>query len=387
LKVLVKRADWNKETILDKTFNLVHGLSVGKKGLFVTVDASGVEGSERYPQRNFRVFINGPEDIQVEDPQAFELEVRTRYPGTRDTRVRKFYGAQHNHLSHMLVDPVPVVGKENDDEIRERITERFSILQSLTRDIARGDLKGLVVSGASGVGKSFEVEAALNRDSLIDKLGFNPDATDQDQRRISRDNRFKPRYSIVKGYSTAPALYMTLFEYSEARETLVFDDCDSVLGDETSLNILKAALDTTGKRTISWRSQSRNSTDAPNSFEFKGSVIFITNINFESIIDKGTARLAPHLDAIMSRCLYLDLTIETVKEKLVRINHVARDLRMLENEFKLSPDQIEDVMTWTHDNARRFRELSLRKVGQLASLRRGNPNWSRVAEVTLLKQR
>jgi hypothetical protein len=384
VKVTVKRGDWNNQVIVNKTFHLFRGLSIGQKGPFITVNGTGVDG---YPQRNFRVGIADPADMVLDDPHAdiFAPRARREFVGSPDPQIQKFVGAG-DVLDQIAPAPADRV-HETDDQIRERIIERFTILQGLTSDIARGHIKGLVVSGASGVGKSHEVEAALNRDSLMDKLSFNADAQDQNQRRVSRQGGFKPRYNIIKGYSTAPALYMTLFEYSESRETLVFDDCDAVLGDETSLNLLKAALDTSGKRMISWKSASRNSTDAPDQFEFKGSVIFITNINFERIVEKGTARLAPHLEAIMSRCLYLDLTIDTVREKLVRIDHVARDLRMLETQFKLEPAQVDEVLGWTHKHAKRFRELSLRKVGQLASLRAGNPNWERVAEVTLLRQR
>ena len=384
LKVTVKRGDWNNQVIVNKTFHLFRGLSMGSKGPFITVNGTGVDG---YPQRNFRVGIQDPEDMVLSDPKAdiFAERARRQFVGSPDPKIQKFVGT--GDVLNQMAPAAARDAHETDEQIRERIVERFTILQGLTSDIARGHIKGLVVSGASGVGKSHEVEAALNRDSLMDKLSFNADAQDQNKRRVGRGGTYKARYNIVKGYSTAPALYETLYEYSESRETLVFDDCDSVLGDETSLNILKAALDTSGKRIISWRSASRNSTDCPNSFEFKGSVIFITNINFERIVEKGTARLAPHLEAIMSRCLYLDLTIDTVREKLVRIDHVARDLRMLEREFKLEPAQIDEVLAWTHKYAKRFRELSLRKVGQLASLRAGNPNWQRVAEVTLLRQR
>lgn len=383
-KVHIKKGDWNNQVITNKTFEFVRGLSLGIKGPFITVNGSGVKG---FPQRNFRVGISDISDISLSDSSVdlFAPRAIREFSTSLDPKILKFVG--QGNMVDLIESSSSKKEEESLDEIKQRICERFEILQSLTLDIARGSLKGLVVSGASGVGKSFEVEMALNRDSLMDKLSFNPDADDQNPRRISRDNTFRPRYNIVKGYSTAPALYTTLFEYSDSREVLVFDDCDSVLGDETSLNILKAALDTSGRRVISWKSASRNSTDAPDQFEFKGSVIFITNINFEKIIEKGTARLAPHLEAIMSRCLYLDLTIDTVREKLVRIEHVARDLKMLEREFKLNDRQVDEVLEWTHQNARRFRELSLRKVGQLASLRSTNSNWRRVAEVALLRQR
>lgn len=374
VNVFVRRGDWNNQVITGKTFLLFRGLSMGNKGPFITVNGTGVDG---YPQRNFRIGIQDPSDFTLSDPHAdiFAPRARRQFTGSPDPNVQKFVGS--GNVLDRLAHSHPRDAHETDDQIRERIVERFTILQGLVSDIARGHIKGLVVSGASGVGKSHEVEAALNRDSLMDKLSFNADATDQNQRRVGRGGSFKPRYNIIKGYSTAPALYTTLYEYSESKETLVFDDCDAVLGDETSLNILKAALDTSGKRVISWKSASRNSTDAPDQFEFKGAVIFITNINFERIVEKGTARLAPHLD----------LTIDTVREKLVRIDHVARDLRMLETQFKLDLAQVDEVLGWTHKYAKRFRELSLRKVGQLASLRAGNPNWERVAEVTLLRQR
>jgi hypothetical protein len=384
VKVLVKRGDWNNQVILNKTFELDRGLSIGQKGPFITVNGTGVAG---YPQRNFRIGISEPSDIVLEDQKAdiFAPRARRQFTGSPDPKIQRFLGT--GDILDQIVPGSNRGNAETDEEIRERIIERFTILGNLTADIARGNIKGLVVSGASGVGKSHEVEAALNRDSLMDKLSFNADAKDQNHRRVGRNGSFKARYNIIKGYSTAPALYTTLYEYSESKETLVFDDCDAVLGDETSLNLLKAALDTSGRRMISWRSNSRNGTDAPNQFEFKGSVIFITNINFEKIVEKGTARLAPHLEAIMSRCLYLDLTIDTTREKLIRIDHVARDLRMLESQFGLDPKEIDEVLAWTHTHAKRFRELSLRKVGQLASLRKGNPNWERVAEVTLLRQR
>lgn len=392
MKVFVRRGDYENAVISGKTFELVKGLSMGQKGPFITVNGTGVmrDNGKPFPPRAFYIGIKDPTDFALEDPSAdiFAPRMRKTFSGSPDPSLRKFAPGEdiieQLEASSHAVHAAP----ETDEQIRDRITERFNILQNLTADIARGNIKGLVVSGASGVGKSHEVEAALNRDSLLDKLSFNADAADQDQRRMTRDKNFKARYNIVKGYSTAPALYMTLYEYSESRETLVFDDCDSVLGDEVSLNILKAALDTSGKRMISWRSQSKNGTDAPNQFEFKGSVIFITNINFEKIVEKGSHRLAPHLEAIMSRCLYLDLTIDTVREKLVRIEHVARDLRMLEKEFKLEPNEIDEVLGWVHKHARHFRELSLRKVGQLASLRKSSHlDWERVAQVTLLKQR
>jgi hypothetical protein len=68
MKVLIKRGDWNNQVIRNKTFTMTRGLSIGQKGPFITVDATGHDTS--YPQRNFRVGIANPEDMELEDPQA-----------------------------------------------------------------------------------------------------------------------------------------------------------------------------------------------------------------------------------------------------------------------------------------------------------------------------
>ena len=66
----------------------------------------------------------------------------------------------------------------------------------------------------------------------------------------------------------------------------MFDDCDSILMDELSLNILKGALDSGKSRRISWKAESHKlrSEGVPNSFTFNGSVIFITNLKYEEAV-------------------------------------------------------------------------------------------------------
>ena len=82
---------------------------------------------------------------------------------------------------------------------------------------------------------------------------------------------------------SAIGLYTKLYEYSDKGNVVVFDDCDSVLLDDLALNILKAALDTSKKRRISWNTDSTylRKEGIPDSFEFNAGAIFITNIKFE----------------------------------------------------------------------------------------------------------
>ncbi len=384
-QVLVKRGTHGGREHNDVVFNMVRGLSSGQSGLFITVDGTNVAG---YPQRNFRMLVNSIDDYEVtgEDAHLFKAGLNA----TGMAGMMSAHAPAPPAMSHFTPDEP--ASEESDEDITKRINERFEILGNMTQEIASGTIKGLVVYGAPGTGKSFGVERALQRDSITDKLAYDPTSPGNDPKREESvyvegewKKSFKPRYKIVRGNITANGLYKTLFEYQDARDVLVFDDTDVVLQEENCLTFLKVALDTTEKRILHWISTSNRSDALPNSFEFKGSVIFITNLNFERIIASNFSKLSPHLEAIMSRCLYLDLTIETIREKLLRINHVARDCGML-TKAGLDETQVEEVLQFTHDHAARFRELSLRKVLQLADIRKMKyDNWQRVAEVTVLK--
>lgn len=387
-QILIKRGVHAGREHRDVLFKLVRGLRTGQHGLFVTVDGTGVVG---FPQRNFRILVNGSDDFEIiEGDEPLSKGMSTASSGVPHGQTWA-YGtpsASSSPLSHFTPDENL---DESDEDIKARIAERFEILGNMTTEIAQGTIKGLVVYGAPGVGKSFGVERALEKDSLVDKLAFDPNVSGGDPNREQRvyvdgewKTVFRPRYKIIRGNITANGLYKTLFEYNSARDVLVFDDTDVVLQDENCLTFLKVALDTTEKRILHWINSNNRSDALPNSFEFKGSVIFITNLNFERVIASNFSKLSPHLEAIMSRCLYLDLTIESVREKLLRIEHVARDLGMLKK-TGLDDDQINEVMDFVHSNADRFRELSLRKVLQLADIRKMRYNWQRVAELTVLR--
>ena len=259
------------------------------------------------------------------------------------------------------------VAKETDDQIMDRIKERFVILEDMTKGVRRGDVRAMIVSGPPGVGKSFGVEAVLTKDDLFDKMGER-----------------KPRYEVVKGAMSAIGLYSKLYEFSKKGNVLVFDDCDSVLLDELSLNILKAALDSSKKRTISWNTDSRilRSEGIPNSFEFCGSAIFITNIKFEHVRSK---KLRDHLDALESRCHYLDLTIDTTREKILRIKQIVGDGML--DAYDLTEEAKEEVVNFITVNKDKMRELSLRMVIKVADLRAAMPDkWMSVAALTCMKR-
>ena len=309
-------------------FPLVEGFKVGAKGGYVTVDGRAVAG---FPDRNIKIACAGAD--AYEDAQGASATQR----------------------------------EETDEEIMDRIKERFDILDDMTRATKKGDVRAMIVSGPPGVGKSFGVEKQLGKHDLIATLGERP-----------------AKYEVVKGAMSAIGLYCKLFNYADKDNVIVFDDCDSVLLDDLSLNILKAALDSKKTRRIHWNTDSfklRNE-GVPDSFEFKGSAIFITNIKFDNVKSK---KLRDHLEALESRCHYIDLTIETEREKMLRIRQIVRDGML--DVYNLSEEAKEEVIDFIDVNKKKLRELSLRTVLKVADLAQAFPDrWEAMAETTILRR-
>ena len=252
--------------------------------------------------------------------------------------------------------------RETDAQIEARLADRFDILDVLTEGTIVGNSRALIVSGAPGVGKSFGVEKLLRQ--------YDPSGE---------------TYTIVKGYTRPTGLVKLLYQYRHAGNIIVFDDADSVFQDDIGLNILKCVADTTDRRTVSWLSEGKlvDETTAeiiPRSFDFEGGIIFLSNLNFEYLIDKGS-RIAPHLEAMMSRAFYLDLSMRSKRDSLIRIRQVIK-AGMLSD---LPPASRDDVVGFIEANFERMRELSLRSAVKLAALRKTSAQWEKIARITMLR--
>jgi hypothetical protein len=258
---------------------------------------------------------------------------------------------------------------ESDEDAMNRIQTRFAILDEMSQACIGGDIRAMIVSGPPGVGKSYGVEAQLEKQSLFDKIAGK-----------------KIRFEIVKGAMTALGLYAQLYKFSDPKNVLVFDDCDSVLMDDLALNILKAALDSGKRRRIFWNSDSNmlRREGIPDNFEFRGSVIFITNLSFESVRSK---KLQDHLDALQSRCHYLDLTINSERDKMLRIRQVHRDADGgLFRDYDFDDAKAEEVLGFMWENRTRLREVSLRMALKVADLVKISPtNWRVLTENTCMR--
>ena len=306
-------------------FPLVEEFKVGAKGGYVTVDGRAIAG---FPDRNIKIACDSAD----------------AYTSTKAKTESR---------------------KESDEETVERIRERFDMLKDMTKAVKKGDVRAMIVSGPPGVGKSHGVEEVLERYEMLETLGG------------------AQKHEVLKGAMSAIGLYCKLYKMADKGKVVVFDDCDSIFNDELSLNILKAALDSKKTRKICWNTDSfklRNE-GVPDSFNFEASAIFITNLKF----DKVKGKLREHLSALESRCHYMDLTIDTDREKMLRIKQVTAD-GMLDT-YKLTDEVKEEIMDFIDINKEKLRELSLRTVLKVADLAQAFPTkWEAMAENTVMKR-
>jgi len=278
-------------------------------------------------------------------------------------------------MSYQFVGDAPVQSEvkdpavqETDEEAISRIRERFEILTEMTKAATSGSIRAMIVSGPPGVGKSFGVEQEIEKATLLDQLAGR-----------------KIRAEVVKGSATALGLYSTLYKYSDDNCVVVFDDCDSILLDDVSLNLLKGALDSGKSRKISWLSDSNllRREGIPDSFQFKGSVIFITNLKFDTM---RSQKLRDHLDALQSRCHYLDLTLDTMRDKILRIRQIANDGELFRDYDEITVVEQEEILSFMDENKNRLREMSLRMALKIADLRVSFPErWTVMARTTCMK--
>jgi hypothetical protein len=337
--IRILSGSYRKQPVVNTEFTLVKGFQTGAKGGYVTVKNDG-QFAIHVPE--VKVLVNSINDIEF-------LNGETVTANTVEFKKESV--------------------KETETEAMDRIAARFEVLDEMSRAAINGDIRAMIVSGPPGVGKSYGVETQMEKASMFDKLAGK-----------------RVRFNIVKGAMTALGLYAQLYKYSDTKNVLIFDDCDSVFTDDLALNILKAALDSGKTRRICWNSDSRllREEGIPNTFNFNGSAIFITNLKFSNLKSK---KLQDHLEALQSRCHFLDLTIDGDRDKMLRIKQVHRDSEGgLFSDYEFTEEQSQMVIDFMWDNHTKLREVSLRMCLKIADLVKISPNnWKNLARTTCMK--
>jgi len=249
----------------------------------------------------------------------------------------------------------------DDAEVLKDLIKRFGMLDKLTRGCISNDIRGMIVVGAPGVGKTFTVESILEN---------TPDL----------------KYEIVKGGLSAVELYKMGYRNRRPGSVVIIDDADSIFSDEEGLSILKAMCDSSSTRRVSWMKDSSTlrEDDVPQTYDFQGSFIFISNIDFQRYIDTGGNKYVVHFEALMSRSLYLDLRVHDRQAISLWVEHVATHGKMFAKE-NVSEAVGRDILAFLKKNRDDLREYSLRTAVKLCGLAKSHHDWKDMAQVLLCR--
>lgn len=237
----------------------------------------------------------------------------------------------------------------------------YDDIEKLIGIMINGKRNSVIVSGVGGVSKSFTVKESLDNLGLIE----------------NKD------YVIIKGKSTAYALYQSLYTYKN--KVIVFDDCDSILKNQDSLNILKSALDTGKERIVSWKSKltfNPNELETneiksmvskgrlPDHFDFRGKVIFISNIYIKDIDQ-----------ALISRGYAVDVTLK-LKDIIYRIETILPNLMKDIPEATMNiKKEVLNYFKYLEENNMLKKPLNVRSFMAGVEIRlSGSSNWKRLIQ-------
>lgn len=303
-----------------------------------------------------RVRYNGePLDGTYPLVRIDELTVVVRHPTHGNIRVNK--------ANTDLPGATPVT--LSYDDLLADIRSRFDTLDRVMDGIVRGNIRSIIVSGAPGVGKTYSIETKLTEAKATGKIS---------------------RFTVVRGTISPLGLYVLMWENRLAGEIIVIDDSDDIFRDEVGTSLLKSATDSGKKRRVSYLKELAlfEQRGIPNNFVYEGSIIVLTNIDFEKEVAMKT-KTAVHLSAVLNRAIYVDLGLHSKQALMARVEDVIRTTPMLADEG-LDAAQAEAVLSWLKDNQNSVRSLSLRTAMILAGMILTEPKtWKLTAKTTLLK--
>lgn len=247
--------------------------------------------------------VQGADEVPKEGGPKLQYFVKVT---AQDVESKKFISVKQDKTAASMLSKFQDALKNPNVEREMKDPDTlFGLMAGLVKIVSRGSRNSLVITGGPGIGKSWVVMKTIEGEGL----------------------RKNEDFIVVKGRVTTSSLYQTLFMHREGK-LLVFDDCDSVWGDQDSANLLKAALDSYDVRTISWisgrtvnvskmdneaREEFNAALDAkidadpddrsikfPSSFDFNSRIIFISNLE-QKDIDSAVLNRSAKIDMTMTK--------------------------------------------------------------------------------------
>lgn len=318
---------------------------------------------------------------QTKDPILY-IKVTAQDPDTK-----KFIAAGNNKQAQELYKQIGASlnnSKPTEEELRDPDT-LYGHLAQLVDMACKGSLRSLLIYGGPGTGKTYTIMQTIEENGLVK----------------GKD------YVKISGKASPVAIYQTLFMFRDGG-MILFDDCDSMWRNEDATNILKAALDTSPVREVSWSASNTinvsKMSDAnkrslfkqidaqlageeipeddlsdedeeatvkvkkngplkfPSAFDFRGRVVFISNLKkdqFDSAIMSRTAKIN------------MDLTPSEILKRMRNIlpNLGDKDIPMDKKEELL------DHLVSMHEKGQLDMVTMREFIKGCLVLKSGAPNW------------
>lgn len=322
----------------------------------MSLDTAKVEKSGRgVPKRGFRLTTN--RRLQIEEAKRNGVEIDfSAFTSDKKDFVTNLINIKNNQA----IEHRNIIHEDSFEDIKLKVKQRFDILEEIAISVAMGISPALIISGAGGIGKSRIVK------DVIESLGI--------------DAKF------VNGKVSPIGLFKLAYECREEGSVLIFDDSDSVFDDVDSINLLKQITDSCDDRRVSWHSNrtmvDMDGEDIPNDFDFYGSVIFISNIDFYKEAEANN-KLAVHIGAMISRSFVLDVDMKNSDYFLARLEQILFE-KMDESVYDMdTKNSIYSFMTVEKNS---LRELSLRMVKKIHTLMQTyGKDWQAKSKILLCK--